>query len=232
MITSLCVVKADGDREVLDNVSAEMALQVFAKMDWDAELAAAQAEGEAGRVTYIPEFGLVDDAERMLIISPVDSNTMTVCLQCPDRPSGGADFPMKDVADLIRLFFAGDDDAIAAIVAKNTPAVEIPLRELSDAELQGTIAKPMRRLGEEETCRQVHLRDYLAASITAFSLPTSLDTIELADIYLSADKKHSHILFNYGDSGKELALVVQHDPEIGDSVLGHRFVNVAERCYA
>jgi hypothetical protein len=131
----------------------------------------------------------------------------------------------------LTLYFAADDDAIAGVVAKNAPVHEIHLHELSDDEFQATIVQPMRRLGANETYRQVHLRGYLSACITASCLPTTLDTIELADIYVSGDKRHSHILFNYGDAATALVIIAQHDPDNCDSVLGHRFVSTAESCY-
>jgi hypothetical protein len=231
MNVALFVAKADGNREVLDNVSVEVAREAFERMDWDSELAFARAEGEAGREMYIPEFGLADAAERTLVISPVDSNTVTFYFQYPDRVSAVPSLPKGEVAGLVGLYFAGEDDAIAAIVAKNTPAGEILLRELSDSEFRATIAPPMRCLGATENCRQVHLREYLGACISALSLPASLDTLEIADIYAAADKLHSHILFNYGDPGTALAIVVRHDPDTGDSVLGHHFVNAAGSYY-
>jgi hypothetical protein len=231
MNTSLYVAKADGDREVLDNVSVEMAREVFEKVDWNAQMAASQAEELAGRDVYIPEFGLADEAERALVISPVDSSTVTFTFQDSEHLSGVRRFPVSGVAELIDLYFAGGEDAIAAIVATYAAAREMLVRELSDAEFLATIAEPMHRLGEKETCRQVPLRDYLTACITICSLPASLETIELTDIYLSANKLYSHIHFNYGAPKTTLVIVVHYDPDNGDSVLGHHFANLAENCY-
>jgi hypothetical protein len=232
MNASLYVAKADGDREMLDDIGMEMAREVFAKMDWESELAVVQAAEAAGKEVFIPEFGLTDAAERMLVITPVDSGTVSFYMQYPDRVSGLESYPKGEVAHLIGLYFEGFDDDIAALIAKPVPVREVPVRELSDAEFRATITKPMRRLGEEETYRQVHLRDYLAACIIKHSLPVTLNTIELTDIYLAADKKHSHIHFSYGDPATGLVIVAQHDPDKGDSVFGHHFLSTAEDSYS
>ena len=226
MNMSLYVEKTDGNREMLDDVTMEMAREVFAKMDWDAELAAVQAAQETEKEVFFSEFGLADDAQRSLVISPVDSNTLSFYIQYPDRVVGTQGFPKSDAAHLIGLFYEGLDDDIAALIAKPAPAHEISVCDLSDAEFRATIVEPMRRLGEEETCRQVPLRDYLSSCITKNSLPVTLNTIELTDIYLTADKKHSHIHFNCGDPQTVLVIVVHHDPDDNsDGVLGHHFVN-------
>jgi hypothetical protein len=57
MNVSLYVAKADGDREMMDDVSPEMAREVYEKVNWDAEMAAAREEEKAGRDTFIPECG-------------------------------------------------------------------------------------------------------------------------------------------------------------------------------
>ena len=223
MNISLYVAKADGDREVLDDVSTEMAREVFAKVDWDSELAAVQAAEAAGTDVFLPEFGLTDDAERTFVISPVDSATVSFYIQYPDRVAGVQSCPKNEVGPLIGYFFSGDEDAIGAIVARNTPVRKITLRELSNEEFRATIVKTMNRLRDEVSHGRVPLRDYLGECITALSLPTTLDTIELTDIYLAADKKHSHIYFDYGDPRSALVIVAHHDPDTGDSVLGHHF---------
>ncbi len=112
--------------------------------------------------------------------SPVDANTVSFYIQYPDSVVGTQDFPKSDAAHLIGLFYQELDDDIAALIAKPAPAVEIPVRELSDAEFGATITPPMRRLREEETYRQVPLRDYLSSCIIKHSLPVTLNTIELA----------------------------------------------------
>jgi hypothetical protein len=234
MSISLYVAKADGDREVLDNVTAEMAREVYVKMDWDAEMATVQAAEAAGQDVFLPEFGLTDDAERNLAVSPVDSNTVSFYVQYPDRVAGVQNFPKDEVAAVIGAFCDGNDDAIGAFVARNTPAPKKDaLHELSDADFRATIVRPMVRLRDEQSYRQVPLRNYLGDCITAHSLPATLDTIELTDIYVAGDKRHSHIHFHYGDPNTALVIVTRHDPDDdSDGILGHCFVSGPAGYYA
>ena len=65
----------------------DMAREVFAKMDWESELAAVQAAVAAGKEVFLPEFGLTQDEDRTLVISTVDSDTVSFYMQYPDRVS-------------------------------------------------------------------------------------------------------------------------------------------------
>ena len=231
MNTSLYIAKADGDREFMDDVTTETACDAFGKMDWDRELSAVRSAEEAGGEVYIPEFGLTDESERTLVITPLDSSTVSFYILSQSDPVGVEKLPKTEVANLISRFFSGDDEAIAATVARHTPAKEISLRELSREEFQATIAEPMHRLSEKESLRQIQVRDYVGECLTRCSLPASLETVELADIYLAADKRHSHILFNYGDEATALVIVIHRDAENGDSLIGHHFAGFAESYY-
>lgn len=232
MNASLYVEKADGDRQMLDDVGMDMARDVFVKMDWDTELAAVKTAELNGTDVFLPEFGLTDEAMRMLVISPLDSDTVSFYVQYPDRVVGTQSFPRSDAGRLIGLYYQGLDDDIAALTAKAASTNQIPIRELSDAEFRATIVQPMPRLGDEQSYGHVHMRDYLDTCIHKFSLPVTLDTLELTDVYVAGDLKHSHIHFHYGDEPTTLVLVAQHDPENGDSVMGHRFVSAGENYYA
>jgi hypothetical protein len=225
------VAKADGTREVLDQVRPETALQIFAGMDWDRELRAVEAAQETGDESYIPEFGLTDDEERLLVISPVDGDTVTFWIQSPAYGWNVERFPKSEVPALLEQYFAADDEALQAIAAQHQPVRELQLHELSEAEFAATTSGHMQWVGAVETFHQVPLRDYLGACIDARSLPTSLETIELTNLYRADDGRHSHVLFNYADPATALVLVVKHDPEEGDSVIGHRFVSLAEGGY-
>ena len=223
MNASLYVEKATGDREVMDDVGMEMARAVFEKMDWDAELAAVQAAQDSGTEVFLPEFGLTDPDERTLIVSPVDANTVSFYMQYPDRVAGAQSFPKSEVGQLLGLYYQGFDDGIAALIAKSAPPAEVPIRELTDAEFRATIVQPMVRLGDEQNYREVHVRDYLASCIIKHNLPVTLNSIELTDIFVAADRKHSHIMFNYGDPEKSLVIVAEHGQETGDVIYGYFF---------
>jgi hypothetical protein len=246
--TSMYVAKADGTREQLDDVQLEMAREIFLRMDWDRELRVVQAAQEARELAaeesasqafpavgdndvYVPEFGLTDEEERLLVVTPVSSEAVTVWIQCPAFGWGIDSFPKSEVSGLLERYFAGDDGGLQEIAARHQPARELLLHLLSAAEFQATMAGQMRWVGEVETYNQVRLRDYLSACLDALALPASLETIELTNIYRSADDRHSHIHFNYGEPPTALVLVVQHDAEAGDSVIGHHLLDLTEGTY-
>ena len=72
-----------------------------------------------------------------------------------------------------------------------------------------------------------------ARLVLSSPLPSPLEALEIDSIYLAHDKRHSHILFEYGDPTAQLVIVVSHDPETQiDAVLGHYFLDISEDCYA
>ena len=93
------------------------------------------------------------------------------------------------------------------------------IRELEHSEYLSTMVAPMRRLEEpEEMDRPISLKEYLEECIQATHLPTDVDSIEIENVYKSADKRYSHVMFVYGEPNRYLVLVINHD---SDSVLGH-----------
>ena len=232
MSTSMFVAKADGEREMLSSVSRELAGGVFAKMDWAAELAAMHEAEDAMRESYIPEFGLTDEEERQLVLTPDEEGTISVVLEYPDHAWGIDGFPWSEVDQLLDLYFAGDDDGLADLITKYLPPPEMTVHELSNSEFQTTLVPPLRRLGDEQSYRPVRLRAHLEAALEALALPASLETVELEVIFLTGDKQYSHFLFIYGNPGRWLVLVVQHDVEHNrDDVLGFHLVDVAGNPY-
>jgi hypothetical protein len=100
---------------------------------------------------------------------------------------------------------------------------DVALRTLSKQEYLATFAEPMRRLGENESYRPISLKDYLGECILALGLPTTIQDIQIQHVYLSGNKKHSHVLFYYGQPNRYLVLVISHD---SDSVMGHYLLDL------
>ncbi|MFO1485995.1 MAG: hypothetical protein U1F71_21720 [Verrucomicrobiaceae bacterium] len=99
------------------------------------------------------------------------------------------------------------------------------IRQLSKDEFHGTFCGPMRRLGADESYRPVPLKDYVAECIRSLGLPTTLADIEIHHVYLSADKRHTHVLFYFGEHNRYLVIVVGHEP---DAVKGHFLLDLTE----
>src|SRR4051812_1957628 len=114
--TSLYVAKVDGTRDVLDHVTLQMAREIFLRLNWDPEVEAAGAAMAEERETYVPEFGIADDDGRMLAIEPTSSELVTFYFQLPEHWWQVPDVPKSEVAELLELFFAGDNDAIREII--------------------------------------------------------------------------------------------------------------------
>jgi hypothetical protein len=97
------------------------------------------------------------------------------------------------------------------------------IRELSKQDFLATFCGPMHRLGADESYRPVPLGDYVSACIQALSLPTTLADIEIHDVYLSGDKRHTHVLFFFGERNRCLVVVASHEP---DSIKGHYLLDL------
>ena len=101
--------------------------------------------------------------------------------------------------------------------------VLMSINELSKADFAATFCEPMRRLGEGESYRPVPLKDYVMDCIDSLELRTSLDEIEIHHVYLTGDKKHTHVLFNWGEPNLFLTIVVRHDPDL---ILGYYLLDL------
>lgn len=97
------------------------------------------------------------------------------------------------------------------------------LRELTHTEFLATMAAPMRRLEPGEMERPIPLGDYLKECIDTLGLPTSLEEIEIEHVYLAADRKHSHVMFSFGEPNRYLVLVINHQ---NNNVLGHHILDM------
>src|SRR5262245_35058538 len=97
------------------------------------------------------------------------------------------------------------------------------ISELSKQDFLATFCEPMRRLGEDESYRPVPLKDYVTACIQALALSTTLADIEIHHVYLSGDKRHTHVLFFFGERNRYLVVVIGHEP---DSVKGHYLLDL------
>jgi hypothetical protein len=98
----------------------------------------------------------------------------------------------------------------------------VNIRELSREEFLETFCEPMERL--TESYRPIPLKDYVSESIRVLELPTTIDDIEIHDLYLSGNKKHSHVLFFFGQPNRYLIIVIDHET---DSVAGYRVLDLA-----
>ena len=243
MSFSLYVEKTDGSREDLDNVSPEIAREVFAKVDWNAAMKAMAAADEAGTSFFFPEFGVADDeglghdAQRTLVLSPVDEQTVSFQFASHGRMWQMDELAFDEAPRLIDLFFAGDDEGLAAIT--NPPPIET--RELSADEFRSTILPPPDVSAENEkgVYNRVRLRDYVTASLGAHHLPASADTIVLENLVHFADyhdytfdKQYSHLVFHYGDREQWLVIVVKLARSgVPERILGHHFLRSNADCY-
>ena len=81
----------------------------------------------------------------------------------------------------------------------------------------------MRRLAADESYRPVPLKDYVSECIYSLALPTKLADIEIHHVYLSGDRKHTHVLFYFGTPNRYLVVIVSHEP---DSVRGHYLLDL------
>src|SRR3954465_4946787 len=108
--TSLYVAKADGTREVLDEVTFQMAREIFSTLNWMPELETFEAAMAEGREGFVPEFGLDDDEQRRLGISAVGPETVSFSFQSGEEWCGVSALPNSEVATLLRCYFAGSDD--------------------------------------------------------------------------------------------------------------------------
>ena len=97
------------------------------------------------------------------------------------------------------------------------------LHELSEAEFLATFSTPMERLQPEEVYRPVSIADYVKDCISYNSL--NYDRVEIEHVYLSADRKYTHVLLSYGIEDSFIVIVLLHP---ADCVLGHRFIDLKE----
>jgi hypothetical protein len=91
------------------------------------------------------------------------------------------------------------------------------IHQLSKEEFRKTFCEPMRRLEADESYRPVPLKDYLVECIRALA-PTTLEDTEIHHVYLSGDKRHTHVLFYFGERNRYLIIVVAHEPDL---IKGH-----------
>lgn len=238
---SLYVEKADGVREELEQVSADTACEVYAKMDWGAEVRALCEAQEAGREAWFPEFGLADDAGfgsdalRSLIIAPIDPGTVSFRFEVQDRNWQSEKFPAGETSALIRLFFDGNDGAIAALA--KPPAVA---HELSGEEFRATVLPPPLAMEiPREAYHRISLREYITACIGKHQLPVSPQDIEFEDLVgftdgrdPSLEQQFVHLLFHFGDPDSRLVIVVQEAKDgTPGRIVGHRLVETGEAVY-
>jgi hypothetical protein len=94
---------------------------------------------------------------------------------------------------------------------------------LTKPEFLNTFCEPMRRLGQDESYRPVPLKAYVEECISTLRLATSPDDIEIHHVYLAGDKRHTHVLFHFGERNRFLVIVVRHDP---DSIMGHYLLDL------
>ena len=92
------------------------------------------------------------------------------------------------------------------------------IHELSKQEFLDTFCDPMHRLEADESYRPVPLKEYVLECIQLLGLPTTVDSIEIHHVYLSGDKRHTHVLFFYGKHNKYLVVIVDHE---ADAIRGH-----------
>jgi hypothetical protein len=97
------------------------------------------------------------------------------------------------------------------------------IRRLTKEEFLATFEQPMRRLGADESYRPIPLKDYVSECIVSLGLRTTVADIEIHHVYLSGDKKHSHVLFYFGESNRYLVVVVDHET---DSIEGHHLLDL------
>ena len=100
------------------------------------------------------------------------------------------------------------------------------INTLSIDDFQATFVEPMQRLGEEESYRPIPLKDYLTECISELALPTTVDDIEIQDVYLNGNKSHTHMMFWYGKPNVYLVIVIDHEK---DSVHGHHILDLNEK---
>lgn len=93
-----------------------------------------------------------------------------------------------------------------------------PIKQLSEAEFHGTFIAPMRRVGEDEEQAAVNIKQYVESCIKTHNLPATLDSIEINDVYISADARYSHIMLSYGLHNEFLVVVTDN---VVHSVFGY-----------
>lgn len=101
----------------------------------------------------------------------------------------------------------------------------VNVRELTEEEFLKTFSEPMRQLEATESYRPIPLKDYLSECIRTLDLPTTPEHIEIHHVYLSGNKKYSHVLFYFGEPNQHLVIVVSHET---DSVEGYRVLDLAK----
>jgi len=101
----------------------------------------------------------------------------------------------------------------------------MPIRELTKQEFKSTFCEPMRRLAADETYRPVPLKDYVAECIRSLALPTTVADIEIHHVYVSGDKRHTHVLFYFGEANCYLIVVVSHEPDV---ISGYHLLDLNE----
>src|SRR4051812_5138365 len=99
------------------------------------------------------------------------------------------------------------------------------IRQLSKQEFLSTFSNPMRRLAAEESYRPIPLKDYVSECINSLRLPTTSEDIQIHHVYVSGDRKHTHVLFHFGEQNRYLVVVVAHEP---DFVQGHYVLDLNE----
>lgn len=127
----------DGSRPEIGAATLAQALQLFAKFPWEEEVRQLAASQTADTHDW-PELGLLDDSGRELRIRCDETDVAGVAYNFPTLPSAVLreetpgyvaedSFPRSEVGELIKLFFASQEQLLLERMKKHTEQVN-PIR--------------------------------------------------------------------------------------------------------
>lgn len=87
------------------------------------------------------------------------------------------------------------------------------INRLSKKQYLATFAEPMRKADNDDAAKPVSIRSYVSECIHKHGLPTSLEEVEVENVYINGENKYVHVLVYYGETNKFLVVVIDNEEE-------------------
>jgi len=94
---------------------------------------------------------------------------------------------------------------------------------LDDAAFEATFVPPMRGLLDEPPPVSIGLKPYVTEAVAALGIETALDAMTIPHVFVSAEDRYTHVLFEYGVLDTYLVVVVDNAAK---AIAGHRILDM------
>ena len=94
---------------------------------------------------------------------------------------------------------------------------------LDDAAFEATVLAPMRGLVDEPPPVSLSLKAYVTEAAGALAIATSPEAMTIPHVFVSAEDRYTHVLFEYGVLDTYLVIVVDNREK---AIVGHRILDM------